>query len=165
MHGVVRQRLERAAGVKAQIVVVVLEQVLAKEERTLVSSGHEDAVMALRHELLVADRGVDVGEHRDRGTDDGQFFGPIGVAADGGAVYVSELNNRIQKFDSQGNQSVDDQRIQDGTLRLTWQAARQHKIRDSPCVNISRSITIRLQCTCLEDRQFASSTTHINKKA
>jgi uncharacterized protein YbcI len=38
---------------RGNIVVVVLEQVLAKEERTLVSSGHEDAVMALRHELLV----------------------------------------------------------------------------------------------------------------
>ncbi len=31
-------------------------------------------------------------------------------------------------FDSSGEQSVDDQRIQDGTLRVTWQAARQHKI-------------------------------------
>ena len=38
---------------RGNIVVLVLEQVLAKEERTLVSSGHEDAVMALRHELLV----------------------------------------------------------------------------------------------------------------
>jgi outer membrane receptor for Fe3+-dicitrate len=31
-------------------------------------------------------------------------------------------------FDAQGNQAVDDQRIQDGTLRLTWQAAPQHKL-------------------------------------
>jgi hypothetical protein len=30
-------------------------------------------------------------------------------------------------FDSRGEQAVDDQRISDGTLRLTWQAARQHK--------------------------------------
>jgi hypothetical protein len=30
-------------------------------------------------------------------------------------------------FDSQGNQAVDDQRITDGTVRLTWQAAEQHK--------------------------------------
>jgi uncharacterized protein YbcI len=38
---------------RGNVVVVLLEYVLAKEERTLVSSGHEDAVMALRHELLV----------------------------------------------------------------------------------------------------------------
>jgi Carboxypeptidase regulatory-like domain len=31
-------------------------------------------------------------------------------------------------FDSSGNQAVDDQRIQDGTARLTWQAAQKHKI-------------------------------------
>ena len=31
-------------------------------------------------------------------------------------------------FDSRGDQAVDDQRIQDGTLRLTWQAAQKHKI-------------------------------------
>jgi hypothetical protein len=31
-------------------------------------------------------------------------------------------------FDSSGNQAVDDQRISDGTLKLTWQAARQHKL-------------------------------------
>jgi hypothetical protein len=31
-------------------------------------------------------------------------------------------------FDSSGNQAVDDQRIQDGTVRLTWQAAQKHKI-------------------------------------
>jgi uncharacterized protein YbcI len=37
---------------RGNVVVVVLEHVLAKEERTLVSSGHEDAVTALRHELL-----------------------------------------------------------------------------------------------------------------
>lgn len=30
-------------------------------------------------------------------------------------------------FDSKGAQAVDDQRISDGTVRLTWQAARQHK--------------------------------------
>jgi Carboxypeptidase regulatory-like domain len=31
-------------------------------------------------------------------------------------------------FDSAGHQAVDDQRIQDATLRLTWQAAPKHKI-------------------------------------
>ena len=31
-------------------------------------------------------------------------------------------------FDSRGEQAVDDQRITDGTLRLTWQAARSNKI-------------------------------------
>jgi hypothetical protein len=40
----------------------------------------------------------------------------------------SANNYLANTFDSQGNQSVDDQRIQDGTLRLTWQAARQHKL-------------------------------------
>ena len=30
-------------------------------------------------------------------------------------------------FDARGAQAVDDQRISDGTVRLTWQAARQHK--------------------------------------
>jgi len=38
---------------RGNVVVVLLEHVLAKEERTLVSSGHEDAVTALRHELLL----------------------------------------------------------------------------------------------------------------
>jgi outer membrane receptor for Fe3+-dicitrate len=42
---------------------------------------------------------------------------------------VWSANNYLANtFDSQGNQSVDDQRIQDGTVRLTWQAARQHKL-------------------------------------
>jgi outer membrane receptor for Fe3+-dicitrate len=40
----------------------------------------------------------------------------------------SANNYLANTFDSQGNQSVDDQRIQDGTIRLTWQAARQHKL-------------------------------------
>ena len=40
----------------------------------------------------------------------------------------SANNYLANTFDSQGNQAVDDQRIQDGTLRLTWQAARKHKI-------------------------------------
>lgn len=31
-------------------------------------------------------------------------------------------------FDARGAQAVDDQRISDGTLRLTWQAAAQHKL-------------------------------------
>ena len=31
-------------------------------------------------------------------------------------------------FDARGAQAVDDQRISDGTLRLTWQAARTHKL-------------------------------------
>jgi hypothetical protein len=31
-------------------------------------------------------------------------------------------------FDARGAQAVDDQRISDGTLRLTWQAARSHKL-------------------------------------
>jgi hypothetical protein len=31
-------------------------------------------------------------------------------------------------FDAKGAQAVDDQRISDGTLRLTWQAAKQHKL-------------------------------------
>jgi hypothetical protein len=30
-------------------------------------------------------------------------------------------------FDSRGNQAVDDQRISDGTIKLTWQAAARHK--------------------------------------
>jgi hypothetical protein len=42
---------------------------------------------------------------------------------------VWSANNYLANtFDLQGNQGVDDQRIQDGTVRLTWQAARQHKI-------------------------------------
>jgi hypothetical protein len=40
----------------------------------------------------------------------------------------SANNYLANTFDSRGNQSVDDQRIQDGTIRLTWQAARQHKL-------------------------------------
>jgi hypothetical protein len=40
----------------------------------------------------------------------------------------SANNFLANTFDSQGNQAVDDQRIQDGTIRLTWQAARKHKI-------------------------------------
>jgi hypothetical protein len=41
---------------------------------------------------------------------------------------VWSANNYLANtFDSQGTQSVDDQRIQDGTVRVTWQAARQHK--------------------------------------
>jgi hypothetical protein len=40
----------------------------------------------------------------------------------------SANNYLANTFDSRGNQAVDDQRIQDGTLRLTWQAARQHKL-------------------------------------
>jgi Carboxypeptidase regulatory-like domain len=46
-----------------------------------------------------------------------------------GTYRVWSANNYLANtFDSQGNQAVDDQRIQDGTLRLTWQAARKHKI-------------------------------------
>jgi outer membrane receptor for Fe3+-dicitrate len=40
----------------------------------------------------------------------------------------SANNYLANTFDSRGNQTVDDQRIQDGTLRLTWQATRQHKL-------------------------------------
>ena len=39
----------------------------------------------------------------------------------------SANNYLANTFDAQGNQAVDDQRIQDGTLRLTWQAATRHK--------------------------------------
>ena len=46
-----------------------------------------------------------------------------------GTYRAWSANNYLgNTFDSRGNQAVDDQRIQDGTLRLTWQAARQHKI-------------------------------------
>ncbi len=42
---------------------------------------------------------------------------------------VWSANNFLANtFDSSGNQAVDDQRIQDGTVRLTWQAAQKHKI-------------------------------------
>ena len=40
----------------------------------------------------------------------------------------SAYNYLGNTFDSQGNQAVDDQRIQDGTLRLTWQVAARHKV-------------------------------------
>jgi hypothetical protein len=40
----------------------------------------------------------------------------------------SAYNYLGNTFDSQGNQAVDDQKIQDGTLRLTWQAAARHKV-------------------------------------
>jgi hypothetical protein len=39
----------------------------------------------------------------------------------------SANNYLANTFDAQGNQAVDDQRIQDGTLRLTWQATQKHK--------------------------------------
>jgi hypothetical protein len=39
----------------------------------------------------------------------------------------SANNYLANTFDAQGNQAVDDQRIQDGTLRLTWQATGKHK--------------------------------------
>src|SRR4029453_8199471 len=40
----------------------------------------------------------------------------------------SANNYLANTFDSRGNQAVDDQRIQDGTIRLTLQAAPRHKI-------------------------------------
>ena len=39
----------------------------------------------------------------------------------------SANNYLANTFDSRGAQAVDDQRISDGTIRLTWQAATQHK--------------------------------------
>ena len=39
----------------------------------------------------------------------------------------SANNYLANTFDAQGNQAVDDQRIQDGTIRLTWQATQKHK--------------------------------------
>jgi Carboxypeptidase regulatory-like domain len=39
----------------------------------------------------------------------------------------SANNYLANTFDSRGEQAVDDQRISDGTIRLTWQAAAQHK--------------------------------------